>query len=310
VWWQHLAGGFTMTQTGKLPGSAANRNAAQPIGSSIGNLTKQFLIGSVSSIFAAACVAGVSYIWGYSWFVIAGVFAAVVAVGLAVLLIIFCIEILFLRKLRKWSDLTDVTDLADFESANQFSPYMPAKIFERENITKLWAMGNGCGKWTRKVAPNMAHAKFLEIRTKSDGDIRFLASCPIYLSQRAKDDLTLSQQAKEAMKVKACDNADSLIRLRGFAEQTGGLGGNFQIKVYRHTATLRLIILNDRDCIVGHYKETGLGNSLESPLLIFLKMIDNEWGFGHAFHRLFDSEWHRAFELTSEDWNKMKELYK
>jgi hypothetical protein len=215
-----------------------------------------------------------------------------------------------LLPLRKWSELTDATDLTNFERAIEFSPYMPRELFEREAITKLWVMGNGCGKWTRKVEANTARSKIIEIRAKADGQIRFLASCPVHLSQRVKEPSNLSEQAKEAIRIKARENADSLIMLRRLADRTGGLGGNFQIKVYKHTATLRLIILNDQDCIIGHYKETGLGNSLESPLLIFRRIIDNEWGFGHAFHRLFDHEWNRAKEPTDEEWEMMKELAK
>lgn len=296
-----------MTQTNKMRSETTNRPNIQRVEFSLRQLLILVAKGFVGSIGTAVGAATISHLFGLSVLHIAIVFAVVATSGF--FLLAFWIYRKFIP-LQKWSELTDVTDLTDFERANEDSPYMPTGIFEHEIITKLWVMGNGCGKWTRKVAPNTARTKLKEIRAKADGQIRFLASCPVYLNQHAEEDLNLSQQVKEAMKIKAKENADSLIRLRGLAEQTGGLGGNFEIKVYKHTATLRLIILNDRDCILGHYKETGLGDSLESPLLIFRRIIDNEWGFGHAFHRLFDHEWRRAKEPTSEEWVIMRELSK
>ena len=242
---------------------------------------------------AAAVIVGVLALYGL--YAIAIVIAVlVVSVGVAV----GSYSYWHLLRLRKWSELTDVTDLTNFEVENELSPYMPQEILQREAITKLWVMGNGCGKWSRKVTAAVLHAKVKIIRSRGDGEIRFLASCP----------LELYKTGDEAKKIKAIDNADSLMRLRQLGRQTGGLGGNFQIKTYKHTATLRLILLNDADCIVGHYQEDGIADSLKSPLLVFRRTSENEWGFGHAFHRLFVSEWHRATEPDPGEWTEIEKL--
>jgi hypothetical protein len=258
-------------------------------------LATRFALGVVGSIGTTVGAGVISYFIGLSALAVASI-SAVVAITCLLAYGIYVYRRLL--PLRKWGELTDTTDLTDFEKANEFSPYMPDKIFEREIITKLWVMGNGCGKWSRTVAANIARAKLREIRAKTGGEIRFLASCPIVLSESGDD----------AKRKKAYLNADSLVRLRKLAEQTGGLSEKFEIRTYEHTATLRLIILNDADCILGHYQEDGLGNSLETPLLIFRRVNKNEWGFGHAFHRLFDHEWRRAKVPSADDWKLIDQL--
>jgi len=173
---------------------------------------------------------------------------------------------------------------------------MPNKILSRRNVTKLYAMGNGCSKWTR-VSSTAAIDAFLQIR-QGGGDIRFLASCPIQLSQLPD----------EAKRKKAKKNAASLLKLRSFAEQSKFAGGSFEIKTYKHVATLRLIIVNETECIVGHYQEDGDGDSFDTPLLIFNHTYDNRWGFGGAFRRMFDSEWRRAVMPSAEDWKAIEEI--
>jgi hypothetical protein len=198
--------------------------------------------------------------------------------------------------LPNWQKLTEVTDLAGFEERNIESKYMPNKILARPNVIKLFAMGNGCSKWTR-IGSTAAIDSFRQIR-KGGGDIRFLASCPIHLSQ-------ISDETKRK---KAKRNAESLTKLRTFAEQSRSAGGIFEIRTYKHVATLRLIIVNDTECVVGHYQEDGDGDSIETPLLVFNHTNDNRWGFGGAFRRMFDSEWHRATVPTAEEWKKIEEL--
>jgi hypothetical protein len=174
---------------------------------------------------------------------------------------------------------------------------MPNKILERDNINFLQVFGNGCSKWTMKVGEATAIDSFKQIR-RGGGTVQFLASCPIYLSE-------ISDESK---RLKAKKNATSLLKLRDFAERTKSAGGKFTIKTYKHVATLRLIILNETDCILGHYQEDGDGDSLDTPLLLFHHNHENKWGFGSAFKRMFESEWHRATEPTVEDWEKMKQL--
>jgi hypothetical protein len=277
------------------PAGAAHHRDTKQIELSPRRLGIQLVLGLVSALGAVVGAAVLSRFAGLGAFDIAIILAGA---AILALLIGWLHAYKRLLPLRKWRELTETTDLTAFEKANEYSPYMPEKIFERQVITKLWVMGNGCGKWSRKVAASTARAKVREIRGKFGGEIRFLASCPVVLSE--SDD--------EAKKIKARLNADSLLRLKQLGEQTGGLGEKFSIRTYKHLATLRLIILNDADCIVGHYKEDGLGNSLETPLMIFRRTNENEWGFGHAFHRLFDHEWRRAKEPTPDEWKKMEQL--
>jgi hypothetical protein len=200
-----------------------------------------------------------------------------------------------LRPLRRWQNIYKDTGLVGFEKKNESSAYMPSQIFERKNVKSLSVMGNGCSKWTRDVPDSKATPKLKQIREK--GPIRFLASCPVKL---------MKDHPNRATKAKS--NAESLLKLLDYKEQTRNASYPFEIRTYKHLATLRLIILNDAECIVGHYKEEAEGDSRETPLLIFDCKDDDEWGFGHAFQRLFNSEWNRAKEPTSDEWEFMKRL--
>jgi hypothetical protein len=245
----------------------------------------------IASIILSLLSGGITYLIG-----LGGWIAAVIAIsGSALGMAIYAVWRLL--PLRGWLELTQTTDLVGFERANKDSPYMPSKILEREEITHLWVMGNGCSKWTKLVPHRTAVAKFKQIR-RGGGKIRFLASCPV----------KLNNTGDQAKREKAKKNADSLLVLRKFKSETDSAGGTFEIRTYKHTATLRLIIVDEEECIVGHYTESGIDDSLDTPLLIFSRTNDNPWGFGHAFHRLFDSEWHRAGEPTADEWTQMEQL--
>lgn len=196
-----------------------------------------------------------------------------------------------------WEDLTPVTGLTKFEERNQNSPYMPSQILARPSIASLSVMANGCSKWTRLVPAAEARNKFKRM-VDQNRPIQFLASCPIHLSKTG-------DPAKIA---KAIKNAKSLLLLKGIREETGASTASFGIRTYKHTATIRLIIIDGKECVVGHYKEGGDGDSLLTPLLIFECNDEKEWGFGHAFFRLFNSEWHRSSEPTTEEWKEIDVL--
>jgi hypothetical protein len=204
------------------------------------------------------------------------------------------------RPLAKWDDLSNITDLTGFEKINKQSAYMPDKILEQQNISSLLVMGNGCSKWTRQPKKDAEIIDaFIRIR-RGNGTIRFMASCPIHLSERDHEP-NINKERK---------NAASLLKLREFKDRSKAAGGKFEIRTYKHVATLRLIILNETECIVGHYQEDGNGDSFDTPLLIFHHNHENKWGFGSAFKRMFESEWHRALEPTEDEWRKMMQLLK
>lgn len=214
--------------------------------------------------------------------------------------------VLSTRPLRKWKNLTPVTDLIGFEERNEGSCWMPDKILERKDIRDLAVMGNGCSKWTicnDDVEEALVVQKLGEIRRQYNDAIRFLASCPKSLSER-----TGERDEVLWMRKKAIHNAKSLLKLREFKRRTESSGGRFEIRTYKHLATLRLIVINKVECIVGHYREDGRGQSFDTPLMIFRCMNPTEWGFGHAFSRLFDHEWYRAAEPTDAEWAFMEKL--
>jgi len=204
-----------------------------------------------------------------------------------------------LEPLLHWQDLAKFTDLADYREKNSESEFMPQKIFERPLIKDLAVMGNGCGKWARSVSNDLARTKFRQIQAEK-GKVRFLASCPIYL---------FGCESKEE-KDKAVKNAKSLMILKEFHDDLRKLGGTFEIKLYKHLATLRLIIVDENECIVGHYQEDGVGESLDTPLLIFRGSEGGDWGFKHAFLRLFESEWHRARSPDEKEWARIQKIAK
>jgi hypothetical protein len=246
------------------------------------------------AVWVPIAAGGVGYLLGLSWITIVIASAIVTVAGI----LIFGGYIFWhLLPLRKWANLTRITDLIGFEEVNKNSDYMPREILGRQNIRGLSVMGNGCGKWTREVEHHTAVDAFRRMRS-AGGSVRFLASCPIHLNE-INDEYKI---------MKAKKNARSLLLLREFREDTKSSRGTFEIRTYKHVATLRLIILNETDCIVGHYQEDGNADSFDTPLLIFHHSHDNEWGFGGAFRRLFESEWYRATEPTPEEWKKMEEL--
>ncbi len=252
----------------------------------------RYLVGL--PIVSAGVSAGLGFFGGLGWIAIS-IIASIVALAAALLVGIYIL--LHLLPLRNWAECTIITDLIGFEKRNVESAFMPSKILERDNISVLQVMGNGCSKWTIPIADAMAVKSFRQIRN-GGGEIHFLASCPVYLSEL--DDRTKIKKAKR--------NATSLLKLFDFAEKSKAAGGTFEIRTYKHTATLRLIILNESECIVGHYQEDGNADSIDTPLLIFHHNHENKWGFGGAFRRVFESEWHRAQPPTPEEWRKMREL--
>src|SRR4029077_16899949 len=155
------------------------------------------LVGAVVS-------GGGAYITGWGWTVIAVITAGVATLGLFGL----CIYIYFyLPSLKKWAELTETTDLTGFEKINRESVFMPIRILDRQNITVLQVLGNGCSKWTMQVGEATAIDSFKRIR-QGGGRIQFLASCPIHLSK----------EPDESKRIKAKRNASSLLKLREFAD--------------------------------------------------------------------------------------------
>lgn len=245
-------------------------------------------------ILAGITIPVAKFVWAQGWIVVA-------AFAISVFIFLIAVNLAYDRwqaaPLRRWEKLTETTDLIGFAEKNSQSEYMPAKIFERAVVRDLAVMGNGCGKWARSISNAVAREKFRAIQA-ARGRVRFLASCPIYLSGTGE-----SEKIEKAKK-----NAKSLLILKEFRDSIVAAGGNFEIKTYKHLATLRLIILDKNECIVGHYQEDGVGESLDTPLLVFKGDEANEWGFKHAFVRLFDSEWHRAVEPTDDEWEAISNI--
>ena len=257
---------------------------------------KRLVWWTIDVVGAWALLGGLAYFAGLGPLWIALICAFVLAIGLS---FITYRANAHLTRLRKWSGLTGITDLVDFAQSNKSSDYMPAIVLSRDSVKNLSVMGNGCGKWVHKVDGATARQKFRAMRA-ANGTIRFLASCPIHLALCGDD---------EIMK-KAYKNAESLVELRKRQQGSGGVGGRFEIRTYKHLATLRLIIIDDRECIIGHYQEDGIGDSIDTPLLVFRCNDENEWGFGHAFRRLFESEWNRSSEPTAAEWEEIEKLGK
>jgi hypothetical protein len=249
---------------------------------------------TASTVAAAIVTAIATALWNLGWLWVLLV-ANIATLSLLSYFAMWIARPLF--PLRHWRTLTETTDLVDYAAANKESEYMPSPILERELIRHLCVMGNGCGKWTRKVAPALARRTFEAIRRRN-GSVRFMASCPVNLA--ATDDAR--------QKAKAIRNAKSLLALRELEKETTQSGGLFEIRTYKHLATLRLIIVNDNECIVGHYQEDGIGDSLDTPLLVFRCNDENDWGFGHAFRRLFESEWNRAVPPSDSEWIEIERL--
>jgi hypothetical protein len=284
---------MTVTDDKNLP-KAAKRRLSEATIFVLQSVVRSLIGAAAITVFIALYALARSFSWSEVAIVVA---AIVVAVAAITLLAIGLYNFFRLRPLAKWRELTSITDLTNFEKANKESPFMPIKIFQRDNIRDLSVMGNGCSKWTRKIDKDTAVAKFKKIRN-ANGSVRFLVSCPIHLSDNSD----------ERMKKKAKWNAKSLTVLREFQSETRDERGKFEIRTYKHLATLRLIILNGEECIVGHYQEEGIGESLLTPLLIFWRNDQNQWGFGHAFRRLFESEWNRAAVPTADEWKTIEEL--
>lgn len=277
--------------------SAFALNIWRKIGSFVAQSSARALIGAV----AVAGVVGIySYAKGLGKIEFVLLLVAIVAIAL---LSIGLYGFLRLLPLMKWRGLTETTDLSSFTEENKNSRYMPEEILKRNGIRDLAVMGNGCSKWTMYVARQLAITQFSNIRRANSGAIRFLACCPKALSEREGTPSDLAW-----MKQKAAHNAKSLLQLRDFKRSTEAQGGRFEIRTYKHLATLRLIIINEQQCIVGHYKEDGTGQSFDTPLMVFECVNKKGWGFGHAFRRLFEHEWYRSKEPTEEEWKTMEVL--
>lgn len=198
-------------------------------------------------------------------------------------------------RLKKWKNIEHDTDLVGFSPRNKDSDYHPKKIWSRDDLVSLDVLANGCSKWTREIADSILLDSVQKIVGR-DGKIRFIASSPEFLAKMATDQTFLNLHEhhgidRDWLNRKARSNASSLNKLLRLKRELGASDDCFDIKTYQHLATLRVIVVNGDECILGHYQKSAAGDSNYSPLLLFRNDRSTEWGFGSGFKRLFDDQW-------------------
>lgn len=219
-------------------------------------------------------------------------------VGLSYLLFVFWIsrnafraDVERLSALKTWIDVEKITGLQSFSPSLQSSVFHPETLLKRIDIQSLRALGNGCSKWTSsgEHSLRLAANKCQAARRK----LQFLLQHPEALVNRGGN----------ANAQKAVDNAKSALILRGLQKL---YPDTVEIKTYKHTAELRITILNETDVTVGHYAAGAGGNSNETPLLNFHDDKKNRWSFARAFMQHFEAEWCDATVLT--DWAPIEKI--
>lgn len=190
-----------------------------------------------------------------------------------------------LSSFEKWATIEGETGLRSFSSSLENSPFHPSKLLIRSDIQSLKALGNGCSKWTstgdHALELGASHCQAV------NGKLQFLLQHPSALLNRGG----------AANEKKAKKNAKSALALRELQEK---YPDTVEIKTYRHSAELRITIINEVDVTVGHYAAGAGGDSNKTPLLNFRDDKSNGWSFARAFVQHFDAEWKEAELIT--DW--------
>jgi hypothetical protein len=204
------------------------------------------------------------------------------------LLLIFVLIYYFLVYWRRSANLksTDFVEALEHNPNDAQNIYSPIAILSRPRVTSLDVFCNGSSKWTYQQSLAAVESQ-IGRHTLIGCKIRFLVCCPKYLEQ----------VGTEEAKKKAKKNANNIKNLKQLLDK---FKAHCELKVYRHNPSLRLIIVSGSEIILGHYTQSGIADSKDSPLMIF--NCSNNWGFGGAFISCFESEWVRAFAISDADW--------
>lgn len=208
--------------------------------------------------------------------------------------------------LQKWNRIEEATELVDFTDRHLQSDYAPKAIAERENLSSLRVLGNGCSKWTATI-PAVVRVAMAKQISNNDGYIKFIASCPVFLNAMANDQEFLEKYeplglSVDWLRAKSRKNAQSILKLRETRIDACLTEEEFQIRTYKSLASLRIVIVNEQEYIVGHYQESATADSKDSPLIVFARDPLNDWGFGAGFSRVFEEVWLDSERPTDEEW--------
>lgn len=186
------------------------------------------------------------------------------------------------------ASIDTVTGLIAFYEKLEDSPYYPDKCLPAIN-SHLDFMGNGASKWTYRISEEILENAIKKIEG-NNGKARFLILNPF--SKHVKDE----ENRRKIIR--------SLRRLRDIRRLLSNKN-SLEIKVFDHVPQFRLIFIDKRKLVIGHYGGENKGDSKNSPLLEF---GDNSWSFYHAFCEYFDKQWNSI--KKGVDWNKVDDYWR
>jgi hypothetical protein len=196
---------------------------------------------------------------------------------------------------KKWEGIESATGLCEFEPQLDESDEHPRASLDRINISFLF-MGNGGSKWTREE-PKMR--KMLEKVGNASREARMLLLDPDsdVCIEASKDQ---HQGNRSVEPIKIIRSLQCLHKLRADYP-------HLEFRLYDHTPFFRLVFVDGRVAIVGHYKQYH-ADSAYTPLVLW-ESHPGGWSFYWAFKKYFDAEWDAGQTITTEKLNSLAEKY-
>ncbi len=192
-------------------------------------------------------------------------------------------------ELLKWEGVEKYTGLSEFEPELNSSDEHPRAQLDKIRFS-LDFMGNGGSKWSREE--EKMRAMLVQVGN-SGKKARMLLLHPS--SKVCREASEQRHGNPTVLPMKIVDSLRVLDRLRGEFK-------HLKIRTYEHTPYFRLVFVDERTVIVGHYKQYR-EDSDNTPLLVWEAECD--WSFYYAFSKYFESEWGTGKDISTKEVNEL-----
>ncbi|HJR07315.1 MAG TPA: hypothetical protein VJ842_08665 [Pyrinomonadaceae bacterium] len=177
---------------------------------------------------------------------------------------------------REWVGIQERTGLQGYDPDLSDSPFHPERCLPTIGKS-LSFMGHGASKWTAHVPPledMLERIRGERNKNNSKAVVKFLILNP------AHEKNTKQQRRRIAV---------SLMNLKFLQNEFPEV---LMIRVFNHLPQFRLIFIDGKKLVVGHYGGEQRKESDNTPLHVY--SIEGEWSFFHPFEEHFNTEWAAA----------------